>query len=57
MNNGSEELTFPGKVADLNGAAVSSQKFDGQIIHHYAVDSIATLPNSNCYKWCYQREL
>lgn len=26
-NNGSESLTFPGKVADLNGSAVVSQRF------------------------------
>jgi hypothetical protein len=28
-NNGSENLEFPGKVADLNGSDVSGQKFDG----------------------------
>ncbi|EIF51313.1 multiheme c-type cytochrome [Sulfurovum sp. AR] len=28
-NNGSENLEFPGKVADLNGSNVSGQKFDG----------------------------
>ncbi len=27
--NGSDALDFPGKVADLTGAAVPSQKFDG----------------------------
>lgn len=27
-NNGSENLDFPGKVVDLNGTAVTSQKFD-----------------------------
>jgi hypothetical protein len=29
VNNGSENLTFPGKVADMDGSAVMSQKFDG----------------------------
>ncbi len=30
QENGSADLNFPGKVADLDGTAVSSQKFDGQ---------------------------
>lgn len=30
IENGSASLRFPGKVADLNGSAVVSQKFDGQ---------------------------
>ncbi len=30
--NGSAAMTFPGKVADLNGAAVPSQQFDGQTV-------------------------
>jgi hypothetical protein len=38
-NNGSDALTFPGKVADLTGAAVSSQKFDMQSVTVKAVDA------------------
>jgi len=30
LENGSADLTFPGKAADLNGSTVESQKFDGQ---------------------------
>ncbi|MCO4845521.1 MAG: hypothetical protein KC427_05830 [Sulfurovum sp.] len=37
-NNGSENLSFPGKVADLSGDAISSQKFDGTVVTLTAVD-------------------
>ncbi|HEY9129804.1 MAG TPA: multiheme c-type cytochrome [Sulfurovum sp.] len=40
-NNGSENLDFPGKVADLNGSEVGSQKFDGTTYTIRAVDSTA----------------
>jgi len=38
-NNGSDALTFPGKVADLDGSAVSGQKFDGTSVTVKAVDA------------------
>ncbi|MGB5506630.1 MAG: hypothetical protein WBM70_08090, partial [Sulfurovum sp.] len=38
-NNGSDALTFPGKVPDLNGSAISSQKFDLQTVAVKAVDA------------------
>ncbi|QOP41987.1 multiheme c-type cytochrome [Sulfurimonas marina] len=41
--NGSDTLDFPGKVADLNGSAVSSQKFTAQTVTITGTD--ATLTN------------
>jgi len=39
MENGSAELDFPGKAADLNGSAVSSQKFDMTLVTIPGTDS------------------
>ncbi|MFT7879673.1 MAG: multiheme c-type cytochrome [Sulfurimonas sp.] len=39
MENGSGDLEFPGKVADLDGSAVGSQKFDGSPVTVTGTDS------------------
>lgn len=42
-NNGSANLSFPGKTADLDGASISSQKFDGTVVTLTGTD--ATIAN------------
>lgn len=45
VNNGSENLDFPGKVADLTGDAVSSQQFDGKKVTIIGTDSTISEQN------------
>ena len=38
-DNGSADLSFPGKVADMDGSAVTSQKFDGTVVRIPGTDT------------------
>ncbi len=42
QENGSAEMTFPGKVPDLNGSAVPSQKFDMTLVTIPGTDTTLT---------------
>ncbi|MEA1918786.1 MAG: hypothetical protein U9N52_03015, partial [Campylobacterota bacterium] len=41
-DNGSADLNFPGKVADMDGSAVISQKFDGTVVRIPGTDNTLT---------------
>jgi len=41
-DSGNANLSFPGKVTDMNGSAVSSQKFDGTVVRISGTDNTLT---------------